>query len=83
MLFLHKLTTVLFFSKIELRIRHGQSSYWTAKSSFPFFASDHTEADPNYTLGVDFWTKIFFKSKKFRFDAKSIIILYDDTEVFE
>ena len=40
-------------------ISHGQSSYWTAKSSFLFLASDHTEADPNYALGVDFWTVIF------------------------
>ena len=43
--------------------RHGQSSYWTAKSSFLFLAIDHTEADPNYTLGVDFWTMIFYNLK--------------------
>ena len=42
---------------------HGQSSYWTAKSSFLFLASDHTEADPNYTLGVDFWTMISYNLK--------------------
>ena len=42
---------------------HEQSSYWTAKSSFLFLASDHTEADPNYTLGVDFWTMIFYNLK--------------------
>ena len=42
---------------------HGQSSYWTAKLSFLFLASDHTEADPNYTLGVDFWTMIFYNRK--------------------
>ena len=46
------------------RIGHGQSLYWTAKSSFLFLASDHTEADPNYTLGVNFWTKIFYNLKK-------------------
>ena len=39
---------------------HGQSLYWTGMSSFLFLASDHNEADPNYTLGVDFWTKIFY-----------------------
>ena len=44
-------------------LSHGQSSYWTAKSSFLFLASDHTEADPNYTLGVDFWTMIFYNLK--------------------
>ena len=44
-------------------LNHGQSSYWTAKSSFLFLASDHTEADPNYTLGVDFWTMIFYNLK--------------------
>ena len=44
-------------------INHGQSSYWTAKSSFLFLASDHTEADPNYTLRVDFWTMIFYNLK--------------------
>ena len=44
-------------------IIHGQSSYWTAKSSFLFLASDHTEADPNYTLWVDFWTMIFYNLK--------------------
>ena len=42
---------------------HGQSSYWTAKSLFLFLAGNHTEADPNYTLGVDFWTKIFLNLK--------------------
>jgi hypothetical protein len=26
-------------------------------------ASHHTEADLNYTLGVDFWTKIFYNLK--------------------
>ena len=31
-----------------------------AKSSFLFLAIDHTEADPNYTLGLDFWTMIFY-----------------------
>ena len=45
------------------KISHGQSSYWTAKSSFLFLATDHTEADPNYTLGVDFWTMIFYNLK--------------------
>jgi hypothetical protein len=54
------------FILINNRLSHGQSSYWTAKLSFLFLASDHTEADPNYTLRVDFWTMIFFKSKKFR-----------------
>ena len=44
-------------------ISHGQSSYWTAKSSFLFLASDHTEADPNCTLWVDFWTMIFYNLK--------------------
>ena len=44
-------------------VSHGQSSYWTAKSSFLFLASNHTEADPNYTLGVDFWTMIFYNLK--------------------
>ena len=44
-------------------LTHGQSSYWTAKSSFLFLASDHTEADLNYTLGVDFWTMIFYNLK--------------------
>ena len=44
-------------------LSHGQSSYWTAKSSFLFLASDHTEADPNYTLGVDFWNMIFYNLK--------------------
>ena len=48
---------------IYYAVDHGQSSYWTAKSSFLFLASDHTEADPNYTLGVDFWTKIFCNLK--------------------
>ena len=47
----------------ECRLVHGQSSYWTANSSFLFLASDHTEADPNYTLGVDFWTMIFYNLK--------------------
>jgi len=42
---------------------YGKSSYWTAKSSILFLASDHTEADPNYTLGVDFWTMIFYNLK--------------------
>ena len=27
---------------------HGQSLYWTAKSSFLCLASDHTEADQNF-----------------------------------
>jgi len=30
--------------------KHGQPSYWTAKLTFLFLASDHTEADPNYSL---------------------------------
>ena len=29
----------------EWRSMHGQSSYWTAKSSFIFLTSDHTEAE--------------------------------------
>ena len=29
----------------ERRSMHGQSSYWTAKSSFIFLTSDHTEAE--------------------------------------
>ena len=41
-------------------IIHGQSSYWTAKSSFLFLASNHTEADPKSNPGVDFWTMIFY-----------------------
>ena len=28
-----------------------------------FLASDHTEADLNYTLGVDFWNMIFYNLK--------------------
>ena len=48
---------------IILLVDHGQSSYWTAKSLFLFLASDHTEADPNSTLGVDFWTIIFYNLK--------------------
>ena len=48
---------------LPIILDHGQSSYWTAKSSFLFLASNHTEADPNYTLGVDFWTMIFHNLK--------------------
>ena len=53
-------------------LNHGQSSYWTAKSSFLFFlASDHTEADPNYTLVVDFWTTIFYNLKNSGYDLSN------------
>ena len=48
---------------LAYQLTHGQSSYWTAMSSFLFLASDHTEADPNYTLGVDFWTMISYNLK--------------------
>ena len=48
---------------LPIILDHGQSSYWTAKSPFLFLASNHTEADPNYTLGVDFWTMIFYNLK--------------------
>ena len=55
-----RIVVVLPRKKIKLPILiHGQSSYWTAKSSFLFLASDHTETDPNYTLRVDFRTMIF------------------------
>ena len=30
---------------IPSTLNHGQSSYWTAKSSFFFLTSDHTEAE--------------------------------------
>ena len=60
-------TMLLFIDNVkygfENQLGHGQSSYWTAKLSFHFLASDHTEADPNYTLGVDFWTMIFYNLK--------------------
>ena len=39
-------TFPLFRLFIQIHSSHGQSSYWTAKSSFLFLASDHTEADP-------------------------------------
>ena len=52
-------------------IIHGQSSYWTAKSSFLFLASNHTEADPNYTLGLNFWTMIFYNLKNSGFDVSN------------
>ena len=52
----------IFFMMLNI-LDHGQSSYWTAKLSFLFLTSDQTWADPNYTLGVDFWTKIFYNLK--------------------
>ena len=42
---------------------HGQSSYWTAKSSFLFLTSDQIWADPNITQRMDFWTMIFYNLK--------------------
>ena len=40
---------------LAYQLTHGQSSYWTAKSSFVFLASDQVRTrDPNYTPGVDF-----------------------------
>jgi hypothetical protein len=44
-------------------LANGQSSYWTVQSSFLFLASNHTAADPNYTLGVNFWIMIFYNLK--------------------
>ena len=44
-------------------VNHGQSSYWTAKSSFFFLTSDHTEAEnlgPKLHPGGGFFGPWFF-----------------------
>ena len=52
-------------------LSHGQSLYWTAKSSFLFLTSDHTWADQNYAPGVNFWTMIFYNLKNSGLDLSN------------
>ena len=52
-------------------LSHGQSLYWTAKSSFLFLTSDHTWADQNYASGVNFWTMIFYNLKNSGLDLSN------------
>ena len=53
---------------------HGQSSYWTAKSSFIFLTSDHTEAEnlgPKLHPGVDFLDHDFIILKNLHQDLSN------------